>query len=124
VSLRALALVSGVYDLLLGVGMLTAAPALARLFGAPAPVPLVNAWLNGVFTLTLAGGYFWAARAVEARRGYLWWAGVFAKSLGAIVFLVDHFANGSPSSYLLFAACDGTLAMLTLALLTRRSAPA
>ena len=116
-SLRALALVSGVYDLLLGVGMLTAAPALARLFGAPAPVPLVNAWLNGVFTLTLAGGYFWAARAVEARRGYLWWAGVFAKSLGAIVFLVDHFANGSPSSYLLFAACDGTLALLTLGLL-------
>ncbi|HEY8232262.1 MAG TPA: hypothetical protein VIJ10_06350 [Vicinamibacteria bacterium] len=123
-SLRALALVSGVYDLLLGVGMLTAAPALARLFGAPAPVPLVNAWLNGVFTLTLAGGYFWAARAALARRGYLWWAGVFAKSLGAIVFLVDHFANGSPSSYLLFAACDGTLALLTLALLTRRSAPA
>jgi hypothetical protein len=54
VSLRAPALVSGAYDLLLGVGMLIAAPALAQLFGAPAPVPLVNAWLNGVFTLTLA----------------------------------------------------------------------
>src|SRR5262245_18965582 len=119
-SLRALALVSGVYDLLLGTSMLTAAPALARLFGAPAPVPLVNAWLNGVFTLTLAGGYFWAAGDVASRRGYLWWAGVFAKSLGAVVFLVDHYANGSPASYLLFAASDGTLALLTLLLLLKQ----
>jgi hypothetical protein len=122
-SLRTLALVSCVYDLLLGVSMLTAAPELARLFGAPAPVPLVNAWLNGIFTLTLAGGYFWAARDVSVRRGYLWWAGVFAKGLGALVFLVDHFANGSPSSYLLFVVTDGTLALLTLALLVRGAAP-
>jgi hypothetical protein len=120
-SLRTLALVSGVYDLLLGVSMLTAAPELARLCGAPAPVPLVNAWLNGVFTLTLAGGYFWAARDVAARRGYLWWAGVFAKGLGALVFLIDHLANGSPAAFLAFAASDGTLALLTLALLLRPS---
>jgi hypothetical protein len=86
-------------------------------------VPLVNAWLNGVFTLTLAGGYFWAAGDVSARRGYLWWAGVFAKALGALVFLVDHFANGSPSTYLLFVVTDGTLALLTLALLVRGAAP-
>ena len=33
-SLRALALLSGVYDLLLGLPMLLAAPQLARLFGA------------------------------------------------------------------------------------------
>ena len=79
VSLRALALVSGVYDLLLGVSMLAAAQPLARLFGAPAPVPIVNAWLNGVFTLTLAGGYFWAASDAEARRGDFWWAWVFAR---------------------------------------------
>ena len=121
-SLRALALVSGVYDLLLGVAMLATAPLLARLFGAPEPVPLVNAWLNGVFTLTLAGGYFWALGDLAARRGYLWWAGVFAKGLGALVFLVDHFANGSPASYLLFVASDGTLALLTLlALVSTRS---
>ena len=120
-SLRALALVSGVYDLLLGVSMLAAAAPLARLFGAPAPVPLVNAWLNGVFTLTLAGGYFWAASDPDARRGYFWWAGVFAKGLGALTFLVDHFVNASPSSYLLFAACDGTLAVLSFVLLSTRS---
>jgi len=116
-SLRTLALVSGVYDLLLGLAMLAAAPELARVFGAPQPVPLVNAWLNGVFTLALAGGYFWAARDVAARRGYLWWAGVFAKGLGALVFVLDHFANASPAAFLLFAGCDGTLALLTLLLL-------
>jgi len=121
VSLRTLALVSGVYDLLLGVSMLAAAVPLARLFGAPPPVPLVNAWLNGVFTLTLAGGYFWAASDPDARRGYFWWAGVFAKGLGTLAFLVDHFVNASPASYLLFAACAGTLAVLTFVLLSTRS---
>jgi len=118
-SLRALALLSGVYDLLLGLPMLLAAPQVARLFGAPAPVPVVNAWLNGVFALALALGYFWAARDVEARRGYLWAAGVFAKGLGAGVFVLDHLLNGSPPAFLLFAATDGTLAALTLWLLLR-----
>ena len=118
-SLRALALLSGVYDLLLGLPMLLAAPQVARLFGAPEPVPVVNAWLNGVFALALALGYFWAARDVAARRGYLWAAGVFAKGLGAGVFVLDHLLNGSPPAFLLFAATDGTLAALTLWLLLR-----
>ena len=48
-------------------------------------------------------------------------AGVLAKGLGAAVFVVDHFLNGSPTTFLLFAATDGTLALLTLALLARRS---
>jgi hypothetical protein len=118
-SLRALALVSGVYDLLLALPMLLAAPAMARLFGAPPPDPLVNAQLNGVFTLTLAAGYFWAARAADQRRGYLWIAGVLAKGLGAALFVLDHFAHRSPPAFLLFAATDGTLALLTLILLLR-----
>jgi hypothetical protein len=119
-SLRALALLSGVYDLLLGIPLLVAAPLVARLFGAPAPVPVVNAWLNGVFTLTLGLGYFWAAADVEARRGYLWIAGVLAKGLGCLVFVADHFLNGSTAAFLLFALTDGSLALLTLALLRRR----
>ena len=118
-SLRTLALVSGVYDLLLGLPMLLAAPQVARLFGSPEPVPVVNAWLNGVFALALAAGYFWAARDAEARRGYLWAAGVFAKGLGAVVFVLDHFLNGSPPAFLLFAATDGALALLTLWFLRR-----
>jgi hypothetical protein len=117
VTLRALALLSGIYDLLLGVPMLFFAPQMAGLFGAPSPVPRVNAELNGLFTVTLAIGYFWAARNPEARRGYLWAAGVFAKGLGATLFVLDHFRGGSPDAFLLFAATDGTLAALTAFLL-------
>ena len=116
-TLRALALISGVYDLLLGVPMLFFAPQMAALFGAPAPVPRVNAELNGLFTVTLAIGYFWAAQNPAARRGFFWAAGVFAKGLGAALFVLDHFRGGSPDAFLLFAATDGSLAALTLFLL-------
>jgi len=119
-TLKTLAWVSGIYDLLLSLPMLMAPSATAALFGAPAPVPVLNAQLNGVFTLTLAAGYFWAAGSPEERRGYLWVAGVLAKALGAGLFVTDHFLRGSPSSFLLFAFTDGGLALLTLALLLRR----
>ena len=118
-KLRTLALVSGFYDLGLAAPMLLAPAATAKLFGAPPPVPVLNAQLNGVFTLTLAVGYFWAARDAEKRRGYLWTAGVLAKGVGAALFVLDHFARGSPTSFLLFAATDGVLALLTLVLLSR-----
>ena len=103
-SLKRLAWISGAYDLLLAVPMLLFAPTLAGFFGAPPPVPLVNAQLNGVFTLTLAVGYFWAA-------------GVLAKGLGSALFVFDHFARGSPPGFLLFALLDGALAATTLVLL-------
>ena len=118
-SLKTVAWISGVYDLALAVAMLFFAAPLAALFGAPPPVPLINAQLNGVFTLTLAAGYFWAAGDVAARRGYLWVAGVLAKGLGAALFVVDQLRGGSPPSFLLFAFSDGALALLTLALLLR-----
>jgi hypothetical protein len=120
-TLKTLALVSGIYDLLLAFPMLLAPEATAALFGAPAPVPVLNAQLNGVFTLALAAGYFWAAGAPEQRRGYLWAAGVLAKGLGASLFVLDHLLRGSPPTFLLFAVTDSTLALLTLALLLRRS---
>lgn len=119
-SLKALAVVGGVYDLALAVPMLLAPVWTATLFGAPAPAPVVNAQLNGLFTLTLALGYFWCAQDVEARRGYLWIAGVFVKIAGAALFVGDHILRGSPDSFLLFAVTDGSLGLLTLgALLTR-----
>jgi hypothetical protein len=118
-ALRTLALISGVYDLALAVPMLLFAPTVARLMGAPPPVPLINAQLNGVFTLSLGVGYFWAARDVEGRRGYLWVAGVLAKGLGAALFVLDHWGHHSPPSFLLFVLTDGTLAILTAALLWR-----
>lgn len=119
-ALRRLSFVCAAYDSALAVGMLAAAPWLATLFGGPQPVPLINAQLNGVFTLSLAGGYLWAAGDMGARRGYLWFAGVLAKGMGALLFVWDHFTQGSPTSYLLFAATDGALALLTLVLLLRR----
>ena len=117
--LRGLAIVSGFYDLALALPMLLAPVQTALLFGAPAPVPVVNAQLNGVFTLSLAAGYFWAARDPLSRRGYLWVAGVLAKGLGVALFLVDHFYRGSPASFLLFAVSDGSLALVSLWLLLR-----
>lgn len=120
-TLRALSFMSGLYDLAIGIAMLFAARLMAQLFGAPAPVPVLNAELNGVFALTIGLGYFWAMRDIEARRGYLWLAGVVAKGLGATVFLLDHFIEGSPRSFLVFAASDGALALLTAALLLRRA---
>jgi hypothetical protein len=114
-SLKLLAIVSGLYDLALAVPMLLAPVAVARLFGAPEPVPVLNAQLNGVFTLALAVGYFWTARDPHSRRGYLWVAGVLAKGLGAALFVADHWLRGSPDSFLLFAATDGTLALVTVA---------
>jgi hypothetical protein len=121
-SLRGLSILSGIYDLLLAIPMLFAAPYMAQLFGAPPPVPAINAQLNGVFTLSLGLGYFWAAGHVASRRGYLWVAGVCAKGIGSSLFVWDHFANGSPTAFLLFAATDGTLALLTLVLLLRHPA--
>ena len=83
-------------------------------------MPLINAQLNGVFTLSLGAGYFWAREDVGARRGYFWVAGVLAKGLGALLFLFDHFTQGSPVSYLVFVLTDGGLCLLTLALLRRK----
>lgn len=122
-NLRLLARVSGLYDVLLGLPMLVAPVLVARSFGAPEPVPVVNAQINGVFALALALGYFWSARRDEATlRGYLWIAGVFAKGLGSGVFVADQLLRDSPASFLLFAATDGTLALWTLAALWRRPA--
>ena len=120
-NLRSLATLSGLYDLGLAVTMLFFARAAAQAFGAPDPVPLLNAQLNGVFTLSLAAGYFWAREDVRARRGYFWVAGVLAKGLGALLFVFDHLSQGSPTSFLAFAATDGLLAVLTFVQLRREA---
>ena len=118
-GLRALALVSAAYDFALALPLLVAPAAVARMMGAAEPQPVINAQLNGLFTLTLGLGYLWAAGDVAGRRGYLWIAGVFAKGLGALLFVADQVAGASPASFLLFALTDGTLALVTLALLLR-----
>jgi hypothetical protein len=49
--------------------------------------------------------------------------GPLLKGAGALWFLGDVWLRGSPLSYLLFAVCDGTLALWTLAALARRRGP-
>jgi hypothetical protein len=120
-ALRALCWFSGGYDLVLAVGMLFAAPQVAAFMGAPPPQPLVNAQLNGLFTLCLGVGYFWAAADLTHRSGYVWVAGVLAKGLGAALFVLDHFTQGSPTSFLLFAFTDGVQALVSAVLLLRRA---
>jgi hypothetical protein len=121
--LKAMAIAGGVYDLALALPMLMAPEWAARLFGAPPPIPVINAQLNGLFTLTLAVGFFWCAGNVNARRGYLWIAGVFVKLAGSALFVVDHVLRGSPSSFLLFAVTDATIGLLTFAALVSSSRP-
>jgi hypothetical protein len=112
--LRLVAAVSGVYDGAVGVTMLLGRQLLAQAFGVALPQPPIHADLNGVFLLAVAAGYLIPYRDPRSGRGYLWTMGVFLKGVGAAAFLLDHFARHSPSSFLLFAASDGTLAAWTL----------
>jgi len=125
VSRRAIAAVSGIYDALVGVAMLAGRPLLAAIFGVPLPQPPIFADLNGVFLLAVALGYWIPYRDPNSTggRAYLWAMGPFLKGLGALTFVADHFVRHSPRSFLLFAASDGTLAVLTLWALVATSRP-
>ena len=120
-SLRVMAAISGVYDVLLAVGLLFARALLTQVFGLPAPVPPIHADLNALFTLAIGVGYVLPYREPERYRGYLWVMGPLLKGMGAAWFVGDVLLRGSPASFLLLAASDGTLAALTLwALLASR----
>jgi len=115
--------VSLVYDLVTGLVLLVATDRIASWFGVPVPDPAIFVKLNALFLITVGLGYVQPLRAPESHRAYLWVFGVLLKGGGAVVFLTDHYLNGSPTSFLLFAASDGTLAAATLvALLWRRDA--
>jgi hypothetical protein len=113
---RAVAAVSGIYDALVGVAMLAGRPLLVELFGVPPPVPPIHADLNGIFLLAVAAGYLIPYRDPDGSSGraYLWTMGPLLKGAGAAVFVLDYVLRGSPASFLLFAASDGTMALLTL----------
>ena len=112
--LSLIAAVSGIYDIAVGLTLLLARPELEALFGVPAPIPPIHSDLNGLFTMAIGIGYVQPWRDPVRFRGYLWIMGPFLKGAGALFFIVDHFARASPASFLLFAACDGTLALVTL----------
>ena len=121
--MKLVAAVSGVYDALVGVVMLAGRPLLAQLFGVSLPAPPIHADLNGIFLLSIAAGYLIPYRDPQSSggRAYLWIMGPLLKGAGAAAFVIDYAVRQSPRSFLLFALSDGTLALLTLAVLVTSS---
>jgi hypothetical protein len=112
--LSLIAALSGLYDFLVGAFLLLAPTTLASLFGVPPASPPIFAELNGLFLMAVGLGYYFPWRDPYNHRGYLWVMGPLLKGAGALVFLLDYFLRGSPASFLLFAAADGLIALLTL----------
>ena len=108
-----IALVSGLYDVLVGAFLLLAPSALASLFGVPPATPPIFSDLNALFLIAVGLGYSLPWRDPYRYRGYLWIMGPFLKGAGALAFALDYWFRGSPASFLLFAASDGTLALWT-----------
>ena len=115
-TLRLIATVSGIYDASVGVTMLLGRSLFARLFDVPLPEPPIHADLNGIFLLAVAAGYAIPYREPGSRAGraYLWVMGPLLKGAGALAFILDYLMRHSPRSFLLFAASDGALALITL----------
>jgi hypothetical protein len=115
--LSSIAGISGLYDLLVGASLLLFTSQMAASFGSPPPVPPIFADLNAIFLLAVGIGYWLPYRDPVRYRGYLWVMGPFLKGAGALAFVLDYLLRGSPAMFLLFAASDGSLALITLAAL-------
>ena len=101
--------------------MLLASGTFASLFNVAPATPPIFSDLNGLFLVTIGIGYYLPFREPERYRGYMWVMGPLLKGAGALAFLLDYFYRGSPASFLLFAASDGSLALLTLYALAGRA---
>ena len=112
--LARIAAASGLYDTVVGALLLCAPAWLAARFGVPPASPRIFSELNGLFLLAVGFGYVLPWRDPVRYRGYLWVMGPFLKGTGALAFLLDYTLRGSPRSFLLFAASDGALALITL----------
>ena len=118
--LRAVAAISGLYDAVVGALLLFASAWFARVFGVAPATPPIFADLNALFLLCIGAGYYLPWCDPERYRGYIWVMGPVLKGAGAAAVLLDYAFRGSPKSFLLFAASDGSLAILSLyALLAR-----
>jgi hypothetical protein len=112
--LSAIAAISGLYDLVVGALLFLAPNTLASWFGVPPPSPPIFVTLNAMFLVAVGIGYYLPYRDPDRWRGYLWVMGPLLKGGGALIFVLDYLFRGSPPSFLLFAATDGTLATITL----------
>jgi hypothetical protein len=120
--LSTIAGISGLYDFIVGALLLCVPGWLAATFGVPPASPRIFSDLNGLFLLAVGAGYYLPWRDPDRYRGYLWIMGPLLKGGGAVTFILDYVFRGSPTSFLLFAASDGTLALVTLyGLLTERT---
>ena len=118
--LSTVAAISGLYDFIVGAFLLLASDQLASLVGVPAASPPIFSDLNALFLMAVGAGYALPWREPERYRGYLWVMGPGLKGAGAVTFVLDYLLRGSPRSFLLFAASDGALALLTLLALSVR----
>ena len=112
--LKTVSAVSGVYDLVVGAVLFLFTAQMAAAFGVAPPVPEVHAKLNALFLMVIGAGYYLPWREPERYRGYMWVMGPLLKGGGAALFIFDYLYRGSPKSFLLFAASDGLLAIVTL----------
>ncbi len=120
--LSRIAAISGLYDGVVGALLLCVPGWLAQTFGVPPAHPRIFSDLNALFLLAVAMGYYLPYKDPVRYRGYLWVMGPFLKGAGALAFVLDYVLRGSPASFLLFAASDGALALITLYALTRATA--
>ena len=117
--LRTVALMSMIYDVLLGVVFLAAPDAAARAFGIPPVTPPLIPNLTGLFALGVGLCYILPLKDPARWRSLLWILGPILKGGGALLFLADHLFRHSPSSFLLFCGTDGILAAWTWIALRR-----
>jgi len=114
-----IAAISGLYDFVVGALLLFWGDVLASTFGVPPASPPIFSNLNGLFLLAVGAGYYLPWREPDRYRGYMWVMGPLLKGGGAALFIFDYLYRGSPTSFLLFAASDGVLGLLTLWALLR-----
>src|SRR4030095_2543013 len=113
--LRPIAAISGVYDAAIGLFLTLAADRFAALFGVAPAQPPIFSDLNGLFLLAVGVGYYFPYRDPIGARWYMLVMGGLLTGAGCAACLLDYFVRGqSPAAFLLFAASDGTLALLTL----------
>jgi hypothetical protein len=121
-ALSIVAAISGLYDFVVGACLLLFTSRMAAAFGVTPPVPPIFGDLNAIFLMAVGVGYWLPYRDPERYRAYLWVMGPLLKGAGALAFVLDYLLRGSPESFLLFAASDGTLALVTLGALARSRA--
>ena len=92
--LRTVALISGLYDTVVGALLLCASGWVAETFGVAPPSPPIFSDLNALFLLCIGAGYYLPWRDPVRYRGYMWVMGPLLKGGG---FKAMEDSGGVPS---------------------------